>query len=282
MRRSLILHCGPMKTGSTAIQDLLMEQRSKLLGHGISFYHIRAKSMEQQLNYVVECELNSNSEVILLSSEFFGQVNSDILKPLLAFCDFEKYAIFTARRLRDIYPSLFLQNLKGSSMRTSSLKSFLLNQLALDTCPDCGRNGQVMNFESLDLRLSGVGFETHWLSYNRQSLLGDFVGLLAVLSKKKLKSMDCVILSRPVGISPRRSIRMETAGLARLVNILAKRGYINKKQRENIFILLLSFSDFLRVVRPEAPALSNEFTVKCDELDIKVNQSFLKTKGLAL
>jgi hypothetical protein len=270
-----------MKTGSTAIQDLLTEQRPKLIEYGISFYHVRAKNMEQQLNKIVEHELYSDSEIVLLSSEFFGQVSKKVLDPLLVnFYDFEMHAIFTARRLRDVYPSLYLQNLKGSSMRTSSLKSFLSNQLASDACPNGGRGGQLMNFESLDSRLSGVGFETHWLSYSRKFLLVDFVNLLTTLSHKQLKTIDCVILSPPTGISPRRSLRMETAGLARFINVLTKRNCISHKQRESVMVLLLLFSHFLRLIRPEAPALPSNFADKCDTLDSKINQPFLKSKGL--
>ena len=281
MTRVLVLHCGPMKTGSTAIQDLLIEQRPKLFEYGISFYHVRAKSMKQQLDNIVERELYSDSEVILLSSEFFGQVDQEVLRPLLVnFCDFEKHAIFTARCLRDVYPSLYLQNLKGSSMRTSSLKHFLLNQLALDASLECGRVGQVMNFEYLDLRLSEVGFETHWLSYSREFLLKNFIGLLSMLSNQQLKTIDCLILSRPVGISPRRSLRMEIADIARFVNFLMKRGFITQKQRQYILILLLFLSDLLRLVRPTMPSLPGDFARKCDELDYKINQSFLKKKGL--
>jgi len=281
MNRVLILHCGPMKTGSTAIQDLLLEQRPKLLEQSISYYHVRAKHMEQQWSRIVEDEKYSNSRVILLSSEFFPQVNINFLQALInQFESFEKHAIFTARRLRDIYPSLFLQNLKGSSMRTTSFQDFLQNQFVLDGNPDCGRVGQVMNFGFLDSRLSRLGCTTHWLGYSRKYLLDDFVDLLAVVSDSPLQSIDRSILCPPIEISPRRSLRMEVAGLARFVNVLTKRNLITLNYRKLILIRLLALSDVLRRIRPQVSALSGNTARQCDLFDRKINQPFLKHKGL--
>ena len=110
----LILHCGPMKTGSTAIQDLLHEQYQFLLHLGISYHHIRANNLLENLKATLDLELTRGHQVILLSSEFFAQTNPAILRKIVNdFPALHKYVIFVSRPLREIYPSLYLQNLKS-------------------------------------------------------------------------------------------------------------------------------------------------------------------------
>jgi len=73
MRRLLILHCGPMKTGSTAIQDALRFHRQALFSLGISFYHVRAKSLESDLEKIISEEELLGTRIVLLSSEFLPE-----------------------------------------------------------------------------------------------------------------------------------------------------------------------------------------------------------------
>ena len=57
MNRLLVLHCGPMKTGSTAIQDSLNLSKKKLLELGIGYYHLRAKTLLLDLERVISVSL---------------------------------------------------------------------------------------------------------------------------------------------------------------------------------------------------------------------------------
>ena len=127
MNRQLILHCGPLKTGSTAIQDALHACRNALLSGGISVYHILARTLLQQMDQVLTKEQETDHPVVLLSSEFFGQVSPRSIRQILDRFPADRHAILVSRPLREIYPSLYLQNLKGSSRRSTSFQSFLNN-----------------------------------------------------------------------------------------------------------------------------------------------------------
>ena len=85
MRRLLILHCGPMKTGSTVIQDTLRFHRQSLLSLGISFYHVRAKSLQSDLGKIISEEELLGNRIVLLSSEFFCQKSPFLLKKDMIF-----------------------------------------------------------------------------------------------------------------------------------------------------------------------------------------------------
>ena len=88
MNRMLILHCGPMKTGSTAIQDLLEINKKKLLSLGISYHHIRAKGLLGNLENAILEESCCENKIIILH-EFFCQSDPILLKnpcsPLMVF-----------------------------------------------------------------------------------------------------------------------------------------------------------------------------------------------------
>ena len=197
MRRLLILHCGPMKTGSTAIQDALKFHRKTLLQLEIDFYHIRAKALQQDLEQILSGVMSRDCRVVLLSSEFFCQMNPISLKRALRSFDGECHAVLISRPLREIYPSLFLQNLKGSSRRVTSFEYFLDRQIELDlTYPNNrdGIGGQLMNFPVLDARLSDAGCLTHWIRYDRDSLILDFFQTVEKITGIPIKDMSDVIL----------------------------------------------------------------------------------------
>lgn len=279
----LILHCGPMKTGSTAIQDLLAEQRDNLFGRGISYHHVKAKMLFEQLDRILEAEEECNNRIVLLSSEFFAQVDPMLLMPILDRYNFDqRHSIFLARPLRELYPSLYLQNLKGSSMRITSFKAFVNRQILLDQSPALIKGGQIMNFQYLDARLAGLNFSTHWIIYSRQSLTDDFLNLLGDLSGISLQSITRLSCRAPVGVSPRRSLRMEFSGIARVVNCLTKRTWLTVHQRELIMIALLNLSDALNRAIPRESFLTDNILHQCNLLDKATNLQFLMKKGLSM
>jgi hypothetical protein len=282
MSRQLILHCGPMKTGSTAIQDALLEHRTILNRKGISVHHIRARSLHKQLDQVLTAEQRNGQPVVLLSSEFFGQHAPESLRPILDRFPAERHAILVARPLRELYPSLFLQNLKGSSRRITSFRTFLDHQLQLDLNPDGEQVGQVMNAPVLDARLQAAGCTTHWLSYDRHLLLARFAQQLSVLTGQSLMELTQPLAMSADRLSPRRSLRMELAGLARLINVLNRRGWINDRYRERLLGFCLDASDQLRLLQPNHTPLSASDRQRCDRLDQLINQPFLNRLGLAM
>ena len=88
-----------------------------------------------------------------------------------------------SRPLREIYSRLYLHNLKSSSRRITSFRTFLNNQLSLDRDSDGGLGGQVMNAPVLDAGLRSAGCHTHWISYDRQVLLRRFAQMLHTITE---------------------------------------------------------------------------------------------------
>ena len=277
MNRQLILHCGPMKTGSTAIQDALHACHNALLSRGISAHHILARELQQQMDQVLTQEREKDHPVVLLSSEFFGQVPPQSIRQILERFPADRHAILVSRPLREIYPSLYLQNLKGSSRRITSFRTFLNNQLSLDRDPDGGLGGQVMNAPVLDARLRSAGCHTHWISYDRQVLLRRFAEMLHTITEIDVAGLNQALVPPVTGLSPRRSLRMELAGVARLINQLNRRGLLADPLREKLLVFCLDVSDQLRRIQPEHPPLSALDRLRCDQLDREINQAFFSS-----
>ena len=263
-----------MKTGSTAIQDVLHSSRKALRSRGISAHHILARGMHQQMDQVLTQEQETDHRVVLLSSEFFGQVSPHSIRKILERFPAERHAIFVSRPLREIYPSLYLQNLKGNSKRITSFRTFLKNQLLLDRCPEEGLGGQIMNAPVLDARMRSAGCHTHWLYYDRQVLLQRFFQMLHTITDIDLTGLNQVLITPAVGLSPRRSLRMELAGVARLINQLNHRGFLADRLREKLLVFCLDVSDQLRRIYPQQSSLSALDRHRCDQLDQEINQAF--------
>jgi len=275
MRRLLILHCGPMKTGSTFIQDTLKFHHQALLEIGISYYHIRAKSLQSDLEKTISKEELIGNKVVLLSSEFFCQKNSFLLRKALSGFSGECHAILTSRPLREVYPSLYLQNLKGSSKRITSFRYFLERQVKIDLMVPGNIGGQLMNAPALDARLSEAGCQTHWIRYDRDLLLNNFFGCLEKIAGIPLSHLSEATLEKPLGLSPRRSLRMEFAGIARVVNYLNRLNVIPDSLREKLFMAMLDMSGYFNRAFGVRSPLTRHQRQQCDEVDRLVNQAFL-------
>lgn len=269
-----------MKTGSTAIQDSLRQYHVDILNQGISSHHVLAKNLFQNLDNILKTERTLSSPFVLLSSEFFGQMNPMRLGEILSQFRGSKHALFVRRPFREIYPSLYLQNLKGSSRRITSFRNFLENQLLLDYDPGCGRTGQVMNAPILNARLVEAGCTTHWISYSRDHLMERFFEVLEFITGRSLTLMNKPPLPRPNGLSSRRSLRMELAVIARLINLLNRRGILSGSAREGFLMNLLDWSEKIKQLRPDSEILSKGQRRRCDDLDYLVNHQFLAHRGL--
>lgn len=280
MNRTLILHCGPMKTGSTAIQDTLEINKKKLLGSGISYYHIRAKTLLQDIEEAISQE--DNSSIILLSSEFFCQANPKSLRQILRPFKNNCHSILVSRPLSEIYPSLYLQNLKGSSRRITSFEYFLNRQIRSDLAPEKKLGGQLMNFSALDARLSAAGCRTHWIKYSRKNLLLTFSKSLEAITGIPLDYLAETKIRKSEGLSPRRSLRMELAGIARTINYLNRINIINDHLRETLLTILLNTSDLLNQIWRNRPSLSRRQLERCNAVDRTTNEPFLKSHSFAI
>ena len=282
MNRLLVLHCGPMKTGSTAIQDSLNLSKKKLLELGIGYYHLRAKTLLLDLERVISRESHSDKKVILASSEFFGQVSPKLLNSVLQSFKGDCHAILISRPLRELYPSLYLQNLKGSSRRITSFQYFLQRQIRSDLAPEKGLGGQLMNAPALDARLSAAGCTTHWIVFSRRDLISLFRECLEEITDVPLGFLLENQLPKARGLSPRRSLRMDLAGLARVINYLNRINLLHDRRREELLIALLDVSDWMNQFLGVRPSLSLRQLNACNAVDRLINEPFLNGLGIGM
>ena len=139
-----------------------------------------------------------------------------------------------------------------------------------------------MNFPALDARLSAAGCKTHWIKYNRKSLLSAFSESLEEITGIHLSYLLEAKIKKAKGLSPRRSLRMELAGLARAINYLNRLGLIQDRLREILVTSLLSTSDLLNHFAGARPSLTRRQLERCNAVDRVVNEPFLKSRGLGI
>ena len=104
----LLLHAGPMKTGSTAFQELLGANHALLEQSGIRFRHLRRQELDD-LEAVMEEEGTGWPSVLLLSHECLCRLDPQRLEGALRLVPVSAEAVLVARPLREVYPSLYLQ-----------------------------------------------------------------------------------------------------------------------------------------------------------------------------
>ena len=93
----LLLHAGPMKTGSTAFQELLVLNDSLLEQGGIRFRHLRRQELDD-LDAVVEDEQRRGwPQVLLLSHECLCRVDPQRLRAALQLVPAPAEAVLVAR-----------------------------------------------------------------------------------------------------------------------------------------------------------------------------------------
>ena len=100
-----------MKTGSTAIQDALHACRNALLSRGISAHHILARELQQQMDQVLTQERETDHPVVLLSSEFFGQVPPQSIRQILERIPADRHAM--------LLPGPYARSTPASTSRNS-------------------------------------------------------------------------------------------------------------------------------------------------------------------
>ena len=103
----------------------------------------------------------------------------------------------------------------------------------------------------------------------------DFFQTLEKITGIPIKDMSDVILERPSGLSPRRSLRMEFAGVTRIINYLNRSGILSDYLREKLIVIFLDISVFLNNVFGVNSSLSREQLQRCNDVDSIVNQAFL-------
>ena len=132
-----------------------------------------------------------------------------------------------------------------------------------------------MNAPALDSRLSSAGFKTHWIRYSRCDLLVHFFETLESIAGISLTHLASADLEKPLGLSPRRSLRMELAGLARAINYLSRLNVLSARLREQLLGFLLNVSEWINRLFGVVSPLRRSQLDRCNEVDRLINQPFL-------
>ena len=261
-----------MKTGTTAVQTFLNVNQDILQANGIRFVWLR-RSMLEELAAVLRDSSNYCS-VLVASHECLCRRGQTELSDVVSGFEGEIHAWLTARPLRELYPSLYLQNLKGRSMRTSTYEDFIQEQEQRDREPDLVNKGQIFNFSYLDCHVAGAGPRVHWIRYSRTNLLRDVVSLLAGLASIPLSFDSFRPLPVPSGNNPRRSLHFAVADEARRLNFRCEAGELSPQKRQQELIKLLGQSEHIRSNRLLSEPERSLYRSRLDQLDLEINGAF--------
>ena len=183
-----------------------------------------------------------------------------------------------ARPLREVYPSLYLQNLKGHVMRTSSYEEFLQEQIERDRRPELATRGQVFRYAFLEEQMQAAGCAVQWVSYARSSLLDDLVAWLAHHADAKESLRGLKPLPTPSGVSPRRSLDGTVVDVARLLNVQCRAGKVSSADRDSLLAALLDCSDQIRSQRQGLDSFRENHAARLDALDDELNGDFWRQR----
>jgi hypothetical protein len=274
----LLLHAGPMKTGSTAFQELLVLNSSQLEQGGIRFRHLRRQELDDFEAVVEDEQRRGWPRVLLLSHECLCRVDPQRLREALHLVPASAEAVLVARPLREVYPSLYLQNLKGHVMRTSSYEEFLQEQIERDRRPELATRGQVFRYAFLEEQMQAAGCAVQWVSYARSSLLDDLVAWLAHHADAKESLRGLKPLPTPSGVSPRRSLDGTVVDVARLLNVQCRAGKVSSADRDSLLAALLDCSDQIRSQRQGLDSFRENHAARLDALDDELNGDFWRQR----
>ena len=178
------------------------------------------------------------------------------------------------RPLCELYPSLYLQNLKGHVMRTTSFEEFFIEQKARDRCPEKASKGQVFDFAYLQSTLEKAGCGVSWVRFSKDNLLRDLVRRLSQLADVPLRWEELVPPPPPTGLNPRRSLVPEVADFACQLNKLCREGAVSDSARQELLVALLDTSELVQGMRSGLDPLRNAYDRELDALDNEINGAF--------
>lgn len=144
---AVLLHVGPYKTGSTAIQAALHNSREELRAHGVRYAGTGTRAMRagwavigntprgrpvatiDEWENLVEEVRGAPDELVCVSTEDFGRVGPEIAGRIVHDLGPERVHVVTVvRRLDRLLPSQWQQ--RAQSLRTESYEEFLRAVLA--------------------------------------------------------------------------------------------------------------------------------------------------------
>jgi len=270
----LLLHAGPMKTGTTAIQTFFRVNQELLTSSGIHFVWLRRSMLDDLAAALRDPSLHG--AVLVASHECLCRQNQADLARILSAVPDEIHAWLTARPLRELYPSLYLQNLKGHVMRTTTYEEFLVEQEQRDRAPERATKGQIFNFDHLERHLADAGATVRWIRYSSSHLLRDVVAGLSELVSIPLDFDSFRPLPPPTGTNPRRSLHFSVAEQARCLNLRCLAGELSAEDRQSELTRLLDRSEQIRSSSSAPEPERRLHSALLDQLDREINGAFWK------
>ena len=98
----LLLHAGPMKTGSTAFQELMSNNRDLLAKDKIRFRWLKRSELDRLSTVLVEERGQGWPEILILSHECLCRLSPDRLHSDLYDFPGQKEVLMVARPLREV------------------------------------------------------------------------------------------------------------------------------------------------------------------------------------
>ncbi len=276
----ITLHAGPMKTGSTALQRTIEFAQPLLAEHGllakrswIADAIVRAGCEAEQaewLRALVQEAEERRCGRILISNEFFPSF-SDVgrlswIKDLQA-AGHSVRAVLVRRPLAELYPSLYLQNLKGPAKRTTSFRRFVEEQRVLDESQCWRQDGTAFNYHCLRERLERAGASVTEVAYSRTSLVEDVLRTIWPELPFDVSSLHPpsewteawrARLRAQGLVDNSRSLSFHLAPIAIEVNQLCLQGVLSDMQRNRLMVSLLDASSGTTEVPAEERPLLGE------------------------
>lgn len=287
-----ILHVGPMKTGSTALQQVLKFAEPLLVEHGLlpkvvrlSHALLRTGCAIEQDRWLDEVRAEARErgcERVLISNEFLcAQHRIGCLRWILALRmqGHSVRSILVQRPLVELYPSLYLQNLKGPCKRVTGFEEFVQEQASLDQRDCWKRGGNSFNYACLEKRLEHAGAPAIRIRYSRTNLIHDFVRALwpeLPFDPRALQIPDEWIgnwrreMHAKGHVDNTRSLSFTLAPVAIEMNKLARAGVLNDTQRNRLMVELLAAS----TGRGQLPMADRNLLAEIDALDYRLHSDY--------
>lgn len=242
--KTLFIHVGPHKTGSTYIQKNLFEQSDVLLQQGVMYpksligpqwgHHKLVEKVKQRDVAAVSEFLRTDEETLLVSSENFEDLNEEDIHFLSTLTvDFNVEVIFFKRAYSKLLVSAWQESVKQGEMQTWS--EFLLEH-ALKPF-----KSKILNSSSVLENWGMLANRTHVFDYD--AMLSEGVDIAEALCNKVLNAkipIQSAAINQSMNLADIEIIRMLNHRYVKRTGqhprTLVRDQYIELKKQKNITV----------------------------------------------
>lgn len=299
---TVYLHIGTPKTGTTSIQQLLSENRKKLLDQGVLYpmcgtskkyaghFNLAAVLMKERSNYFKnlynhragnweqlkeEIDTIKPKNVVISAENFFSLNFEDIALVKKYLSAFKVKVLVYLRKQDDFFVSMYIQSTKGRALNYLSFEEYYNKQLRMGSIGDYYRLlepwEKIFGRENLIVRV--------WEPENfKNGLIGDFLECLNLqLDNSKLD------FSKKSNISP----NIKVVKIIRLLNKIFVQGLSMSREecqklylkyllrRNKIYRIITKMPDWLISNELISDQKRTEIIKKFEESNRKVAQNYL-------